>query len=201
MRMLWCALLFLAVTGCSFIQPIQQPTINNYELNAVAAKPKAVNRPSRLILLVNNTLPSPGYDSNKIAYSQQAYRLDYYTVNRWIAPPAQMFTLSLINSLQQSHYFKAIATVPYVGPHDLRLDTRMLSIKQDLTTTPNEVVVSVYAQLVNAHNLTIIANQEFEARVSCDASPQAAVLAANKALSEVLGQILDFSINNIPEAR
>lgn len=190
-------LLSFSLTGCTVLKPAPRQTINTYELSAVA-KPIHKAKPTPLILLVNNTLSSPGYETYGIAYTKTPYQLSYYSQNRWVAPPAQLIHKALINSLQQGQYFKAVATTPFVGLYDLRLDTRLLELKQDLHNQPKQMIVILTAQLVDAKQQIILASRQFTVKIPTSDNPQAAVTDANKALSLLLDQVVQFCLNHLP---
>jgi cholesterol transport system auxiliary component len=183
------------LVGCSVFKPVERPTINNYEL-AAEAKHFPQAKPSSLVLFVNNTQAGPGYETSSIVYTKSPFQINYFAKNRWIAPPAQMINKALVDSLQQSHYFKAIATVPYVGSHDLRLDTRLLELKQNFQTDPSQVSLVLVAQLIDAKRQAIIASKQFKVSVNTTNSPEGGITAANQALSRLLEQIVVFCVHN-----
>lgn len=193
-------LLSFNLAGCSALKPAPRQTINTYELSAVAT-PIHKAKSTQLILLVNNTLSSPGYETNGIAYTKMPYQLSYYSQNRWIAPPAQLINKALINSLQQGQYFKAVTTTPFVGLYDLRLDTRLLELKQDLQNQPKEMILILAAQLLNVKQQTILASRQFTVKIPTSDNPQAAVADANKALSLLLDQMVQFCLYYSPSKK
>ncbi|MDF2867306.1 MAG: hypothetical protein K0S11_776 [Gammaproteobacteria bacterium] len=201
MRNLAVLILFsLSFAGCAVFKPVPRQTINTYELSAVAKlEPKPLSTP--LILFVNQTLSSPGYETNGIAYSKTPYQLNYYSQNRWVAPPAQLINKALVNSLQQSQYFKAIATAPFVGVYDLRLDTRLLELKQDLQNQPKQIVMVLAAQLVDVKQQTILASKQFTVKMPTHDNPQAAVVDANLGLGLLLDQVIQFCVKNVPVSK
>lgn len=183
------------LAGCAIFKPVERQTINNYELAAEAMHfPQA--KPSSLVLFVNNTQAGPGYETSGIAYTQSPFQINYFAKNRWLAPPAQMINKALVNSLQQSHYFKAVAIVPYVGFHDFRLDTRLLELKQNFQTDPSQISLVLVAQLIDAQRQTVIASKQFKVTVNAANSPEGGISAANQALSRLLEQIVVFCIHH-----
>jgi len=182
----------LSLVGCSVFKPMPRQTINNYELGALSLPSKQPIAASGRIILVSNTTSSPGYETNGIVYSKSPYQLNTYTQNRWVAPPAQLFNQALVSSLRKSHYFKAVATIPYIGLHDFRLDTQLLELKQDLSN--QQLRMSVAAQLVDSKKQTIIASKQFSVNTATLPNPKAAVNDANKAQALMLSQIVDFCL-------
>lgn len=196
--LLLAALSYLTLPACSLTQPVASPTINNYELTAQL---NTVNKPAKtvpLVLFINHTLSSPGYETTGIAYSKTSFQLNYFSRNRWIAPPAQMINQSLLSVFQELEYFKAIVSPPYIGQHDFRLDTRLLELKQDLQTQPSQIILKLHAQLIDAKKQTIIASKQFNVMIPSEqANPQAVVIAANKGLSQLIDNLRLFCIKNI----
>lgn len=190
-------LISLCFVGCSVIRPSPRQNLTSYELTAIANKPRVATKTSPLVIMVNTTLAGPGYETNAMVYSDLPYQLNYYTKNRWIAPPAQMINASIVSTLHQSHYFKAVAIAPYIGEHDLRLDTRLIELKHDLQTQPGHAVLKLYVQLVDVKQQTILASKEFTVITNVTANtPQAYVIAANVGLQRLLNQVLQFCIIN-----
>lgn len=188
-------LICLICSGCSIMKPVPTHPTNTYELTALATVKQKQPKATAASLFINNTLTSPGYETSGIAYSKTPYQLAYFSRNRWIAPPAQLINKSLVNSFQQAGYFKYIVTPPYIEQHDLRLDTRLVELKQDLQTQPSQVIIKLQAQLIDVKTQQIIASKQFTVtKPISQNNPQAVVMATNEELTQLLNQLILFCI-------
>jgi cholesterol transport system auxiliary component len=186
------ALLAMLAAGCAGLQPqrMESPAIYLLEARPIAA----ARQPQRdLVLAVNTPSARPGFDTPQIAYVRQAHKLDYYARNRWADTPSRMLAPLLAQALEQAGRFRAVVRTTNPIPADLRLDTELIRLQHDFTTQPSRVELTLRAQLYDLKAKQVLAVREFGATESA-ASEDAygGVIAANRALERVLGQVADF---------
>ncbi len=202
--------LSLLLNGCgSLLAPQAAPL--TYRLNAegVAQASRQANNQARFpfTLQVAAPLSEAGFNTSAIAYRQQPYRLDYYTMSRWVDQPSILLGEQITLALEQSGAYRAVLAPNIALPSDLRLTTELVALEQvfgNSTTTPpsgeSSVRLALRMQLINARNSTILASGRIDltqAALSADAA--GAVTAANLALREALPKIVQFCIENTPK--
>lgn len=186
--------LALLLAGCAALQP---PRMESPALYLLDARPAAsAQRPQRnLVLAVDPPSARPGFDTPQMAYVRQAHKLDYYAKNRWADTPSRMLAPLLLQALEQSGSFRAVLRTNNPIPADLRLDTELIRLQQDFTTQPSRVQLTLRAQLYDLKRRQVLTVREFDAAENA-ASEDAygGVIAANRALARVLGQVTDFCV-------
>lgn len=186
--------LALLLAGCAALQPPRMESPARYLLDARPAA--SAQRPQRnLVLAVDPPSARPGFDTPQMAYVRQAHKLDYYAKNRWADTPSRMLAPLLLQALEQSGSFRAVLRTNNPIPADLRLDTELIRLQQDFTTQPSRVQLTLRAQLYDLKSRQVLAVREFDAAENA-ASEDAygGVIAANRALARVLGQVTDFCV-------
>jgi cholesterol transport system auxiliary component len=188
------AMLATLMAGCAALQP---PRTESPALFLLDARPAAaVQRPQQnLVLAVNPPSAWPGFDTPQMAYVRQAHKLEYYAKNRWADTPARMLAPLLAETLEHSGSFRAVVRTNSPVAADLRLDTELIRLQHDFTTQPSRVELTLRAQLYDLNGKKVLAVREFDAAENA-ASEDAygGVIAANRALARVLGQLSDFCV-------
>ena len=185
----WVVLLLAA---CS---PVKMPivakyTITNYQksLNQGASRTK-------LSLLITTPVAEPGYESSKMIYVKTPYRLQAYSRNRWVAPPAYMLLPIFEQAMRNARYFHAIVTPPFSGITNFRLDTKIMALQQEFITPQNRVLLVVKATLLNNATNRIVATRTFKVVVPVKGSaPYSAVLATSSAANSASKKIARFVV-------
>ena len=85
--------------------------------------PKKYMRPKILLISVPETIPV--YNTTEMAYMIKPYQIAYFSLNQWAETPAEMLQPLLVQTLQNTHHFKAIVTPPYSGHFDYVLNTQI----------------------------------------------------------------------------
>jgi len=185
-------MLGLLTAGCTALQP---PQIQSPALYLLDAQPPAASKqPQRdLVLAVNPPSARPGFDTPQIAYVHQAHELDYYAKSRWADTPARMLAPLLAQALEQAGSFRAVVRTTNPLPADLRLDTELIRLQHDFTTRPSRVELVLRAQLYDVKGRKVLAVREFDAAENATSeNAYGGVIAANRALARVLGQVAAF---------
>jgi cholesterol transport system auxiliary component len=188
------SMLCLLMAGCTALQP---PQIESPALYLLDARPAATElRPQQdLVLTVDPPSARPGFDTPQIAYVRQAHKLDYYVKSRWAETPARMLAPLLAQALEQAGSFRAVVRTANPVPADLRLDTELIRLQHDFTTQPSRVELTLRAQLYDVKGRTVLAVREFDAAENATSEDAyGGVIAANRALARVLGQLAEFCV-------
>ena len=189
------------LTGC--LQPIKTPKQHLYALNPSNAtkhsKPAATKAHQKhnqhfrdQTLLVMPTQAASSLQTDQIAYSVQPYHIDYYQHNRWIAPPAEQLNNLIIQRLNQAQIFQSVVSTPFTGDTDLRLDTRLLQLRQVFNhdKSKSHVKLVLAAQLSNAHTGKVIKARQFSVSLPAAPNPRGGVVAVNKGIDKILSQLI-----------
>ncbi len=193
------------VSGCGGLLPQPPEAPRTYLLapelapelpRRVASAPPATpsKRPS---LRVSAPRAEPGYDSRRMAYLEQDYRLDSFAEHEWVAAPATLLAPLLAQALRDSGAFASVNEDDRGIDTDLRLDTVIESFYQDFRTRPSEARVQVRVWLVNPAERRILATQVFsDTQPAKTEDPYGGVIAINQALGRLLPRIADFAAAN-----
>ncbi|GAB4392040.1 MAG: ABC-type transport auxiliary lipoprotein family protein [Gammaproteobacteria bacterium] len=189
----------LFITACSSLKPQSVPQQATYTLQD-SASTIFTTRPTSHTLLVSAPVANPGYDSSNMIYTQaqHPYQLQSYTRHQWVAPPADMLLPLLANRLSNRNYFHAVVTPPHAGITDRRLDTRLISFKQEFSKRhASRAHIMLRAELINNDSSKVIASRLFEVETLAPSNdPQGNVIASNDAISKLLSQITEFAVRN-----
>ena len=96
-----------------------------------------------------------------MAYTVRPYQIAYFSRNRWAETPAQMLQPLIVQTLQDTHYFHAVVTAPFIGKYDYSLNTQILELKQDYTYKPAKLKLILRAQLSNTATSHVIATTQY----------------------------------------
>jgi len=183
--------------ACSSLLPASEPQPTFYSLagNSTATAAASLVAPAMgaPTLLINPTRAAAGYDSRRIIYVRDAYKLEDFAHSEWVETPARMLAPLLAQALEQRGVFSAVVQAPSAVSGDLRLDTEIVRLQQDFTSRPSRARFTLRAFLVDSATRRVIAWREFdEALATTSEDPQGGVAAANGAVQAVLGQLAVF---------
>ena len=99
-------------------------------------------------LLVSAPSASAGFDTTQIVYLRRAHEIESFAVNRWVDTPAQMLAPMMVRALQASGAFRAVLRAPTLAAAELRLDTELIRLQQDFSSTPSRVRLTLRAVVV-----------------------------------------------------
>ena len=193
MRIFLGLLLLTALSGCAI-----NLNTNKYALNSLCIRPHC-NR-SCFTLFIQEPTAQPGYDTDQIVYQNCPYQLKFYSRNRWVAPPHEMLTSLISQSLRNTCFFQAVVTAPFVGDTHYHLESRLIKLQQEFFCCPSKVRMIMHFVLVDTHRHEAIGEKVFEVLVLAPKNnPYSGVIAANKATSIILNQVVDFVICTIQQ--
>jgi cholesterol transport system auxiliary component len=196
------AALCVVAAGCSAIKPTASPTPPIYyslDASRVAATvaPRATGT-APYALIVNETQAAAGFDSQRIIYVRQPHKLEYFAHNEWVDPPARMISSIIVGALEQSGVFRAVVSSPGSASGELRLETEVLFLQQEFTSTPSRVRFVLRAYLAEDNTRRVVATRDIEAVVPAPSDdPYGGVQAANAAVQNVIGQLAAFCAQTV----
>jgi cholesterol transport system auxiliary component len=186
------SMIFL-LTACSVFAPIKVQQNETYVLSQVPAP--LVKKSSRAtILLVNYPQSSAVYNTTQMAYSTQTFKIDYFSKNQWVDTPSQMLQPLMVQTLQNTHYFREVVSPGMLSQYNVVLNTQLLQFQQVFFNTASEVRIILKAQLVDVnHNNRLIASKEFSVNELASPTPYGGVVAANRGSAKILAQLAQFA--------
>lgn len=189
-------LLAVLLAGCTGLRPTETDSPRNHMLE-VQIKPANPAKAVPLTLLISAPRAAPGFDTPRMAYVRQPHVLEYFAKNQWADTPAKMLWPLLVRAMEQKPGFSAAAPASGLVIGDLRLDTEIIQIQQEFTSSPSKMHITLRAQLVEQTHYRVLATQTFEAFENADTdNPDGGAAAANRALKQLIAQISAFSVTN-----
>jgi len=197
-RLLVASLGLSALVACSALSPT--PTLppaffslDNPRVDVAPRPPGVTAGAGAPTLVVNPPRAAAGFDSQRIIYLREPYKLEYFANSEWVDPPARMLAPLLVNALERSGAFRAVIQTPASASGDLRLDTQIIRLQQDFYTQPSHARFTLRAYLVDDKTRGVLAWREFDADVpALSDDPYGGVVAANKAVQIVLAELSAF---------
>ena len=192
--MLW-ALLVLA--GCALPQDSSPPQ-QAYLLEVGAFTSPPARRPNGKILLVTVSKEAAGFDSNRIAYTREPPKLDYYKDSVWSDTPAKMLLPILVRAFESTGVFKAVVSPPSPVLADVRVDVDVIRLQQEFMTMPSRVRLITRIKVVEMKSGHVLETRLFEAIESAPSENAAgAARAANAAVQKVLSEMVPFALRTL----
>lgn len=153
-------------------------------------------------LLISPVLSNPGYNLADMAYSRQPHQLEYFARHRWVDTPARMLTPLLVEATSRSGLFGSVAESSSRTRSDLRLDSRLLYLRQDTDNDQAELRLAVRFSLVDVDKAVLIDSRELRFIEPMSANtPVAGVEAANRAVGRLLQSLQDYLAAQLPAWR
>jgi cholesterol transport system auxiliary component len=144
-------------------------------------------------LEVTEPAPAPGFATARMVYQREAHRLEPYAYARWAEPPSAMVQAALISTLEHSGLFAAVLTAPAAVAPDLRLESDALSVLQHFDGGSSELRLALAVRLVDLRESRLLAVQRFTVSLPAGQGPVSGVDAANRALAQLAGELLDLT--------
>jgi cholesterol transport system auxiliary component len=182
-------LMIVSLYGCAV-----NTNVNKYVLNGIYKQSRWCFA-SCYTLFIAEPSVQPGYETDQMIYLINPYQPKAYAKNKWIAPPNEMLTSLIAQSLRNTHFFRAVVTAPFAGEAQYRLETRLLKLQQEFFCSPSQIRMVLHAVVIDNNCHQAIGERIFEAVVLAPQNnPYGGVIAANKATRLLLGQIANFVI-------
>lgn len=191
----------LASGGCgALLGQAQTETVTRYDFAPDLPPPAAVHQDLRIYVAA----PSAATDfaSTRMAYTKRRFELDYFARSQWAAEPAALLEPWLVQALDASRAFASVSAGVNSPLADLRLNTEILTLRQEFTTTPSQAHIVIRVQLVDVARRRIVASKilhAVEPATSDDA--YGGVAAVNRALGRILRELVEFCIAGASEVK
>ena len=169
---------------------------------ASAASAASVAKLAAATLIVNPPRAAAGFDSQRIIYLREAYKLEYFANSEWVDPPSRMLGTLLVSALQATGGFRAVVLAPGTAVGEIRLETEIIRLQQDFQTRPSRAQFTLRATLLDDKTRRVLAWREFDASVPAPTDdPYGGVLAANLAVQAVLKEMVGFCEEQVRKPR
>lgn len=196
-RLAWMLWALLTLAGCALPQDSSPPQ-QAYLLEVGVFTPPPARRSSRKILLVTVSREAPGFDSNRIAYTREPPKLDYYKDSVWSDTPAKMLLPILVRAFESSGAFKAVVSPPSPVLADLRVDVDVIRLQQEFMTRPSQVRLITRLKVVEMKSGHVLETRLFEAIAPAPSENAAgAARAANAVVQQVLSEMVPFALRTL----
>lgn len=188
--LLLCLGMVFVMTGCG---PVPSHKDTTYWLGSFRATQAPYRAKTRDTLLVAMPIASAGYQTTNMLYMQSPYRLQAFSDNRWVAPPAQMLLPLLVQTFQEKAFFSSVVSYPFSGKTTYRLESRLLRLQQEFLSPVSHIRLSVQVTLIKNDTNSIVAVHTFEVLIPAPSNnPYGGAIAANNAANVICKQIADF---------
>lgn len=189
---LWMTVGYL--TACT---PIKTTITNQYQLASFSAEKIATKKTHRS-LFISQPDAIAGYQTEQMMYMNKPFELNSFAHNAWISSPANMLYPLMIQSLEASNYFFAIASTPDADKTDYRLDTQLFALRQNFLTKPSTVDLTAKVVLTHIDDNRVISSTIITQQVACPSdTPLGGVLAANQATAAFTKAATHFVIRQV----
>ena len=186
-----CVVLF---SGCALFSPAKTDT-KQYALNDIPLDlPSERTHSATLLVLVPET--ESLYATTQMAYTTQAYQIAYFSQNEWAETPSQMVQPLIVETLRHTNYFSDVLLSPDFGRHTFTLHSEILELKQDFTSDPAMLQLTMRFYLSREATNQVIASKELSVREPMrERNPYAGVVAANEAMTQLLRELASFVVD------
>lgn len=185
----------LTLTGCG-LSPVSSDPNATYLLNTLPSHIPDKHRDAGTIFVMTPQT-QPSYNTTRMAYTVKPYQIAYFARSQWAETPAQMLQPLIVQSLQNTHYYHAVASAPYMGKYRYVLTTDIVKLQQNYVMHPVSAEFFVRAQLSQAATGQVIATKMIAVRVPIRCkTPYGGVMAANNATGKLLAELTNFCIEH-----
>ena len=192
-RLLVGGLSLLAISACSSLQPTTASISNFYALEGISGKTASIPPATAPTLIVSPPHAAAGFDSQRMIYLREPYKLEHFAHSEWIEPPARMLAPLIVDAIVRSGAFRAVVLTPSTAVADFRLDSEIIRLQQDFRTRPGTVRFTLRATLIDENTRRVVAWREFDQSVATySEDPYGGVVAANRALQSTLENLANF---------
>ena len=194
MKQILLILFFSALMfGCG-LSPVSTPEIQTYTLLTVPNNiPLSLQQ--KQTILISAMVAAPGYSHPNMIYMDKPFELSSFAKHEWVSPPAEMVTPLLIETLRKTGRFHAVVSPPFTGDTEFRLDTQLVTLRQEFLSKPSIVRIAIQAELIDDASNKVIASHLFQTVTPTSKNtPYGGVIAANQGLQTLLGQLADFVV-------
>lgn len=184
------ALMVLLLGACS-LPFARSPAVADkvYLLEWSDPAPAALN-PRGPSLWMRPLTAAAGFEDPDMVYVRRPLQLEHYAHHRWADAPARMLEPLLLQALEDSGLFSSVAGPEESVRSDLRLDGKLLYLRQVFSGGDSEMQLALRVSLVDTRRLRLVASRVFSITqpVTGD-TPYDAAQAANRAVARLLSAL------------
>ena len=152
----------------------------------------------RETIVISMPTANVGYETKNMLYTKKPYEIKAFSKHQWAGPPAKMLHPLLIQHLSKTGYFQATATPPLTAFTHKVLKAHLLEFRQDFTSNPSCIRITIRADIVDKGKDKIIASELFTIDMPTTSNtPYAGVIASNKATRILLDQIARYCVEHL----
>ncbi|TAL61553.1 MAG: hypothetical protein EPN84_07800, partial [Legionella sp.] len=163
LRIILSLIIALGLCSCS---PVKTVIDNEYQLSLFSAKYHGEKK-GVATLLVTTPDAISGYDTEEMLYIKKPFKVEAFSKNAWLSPPADMIYPLITQSLQRSGAFYAVATSPYGEATDYRLDSQLIRLQQNFLKKPSEIDLVLKVVLTDVGLNKVIGSTIISQHVRC----------------------------------
>jgi cholesterol transport system auxiliary component len=190
-----------ALTGCALLSAAKVDT-RTFLLNPLAPDMPQARHCTATTLLVFPPQAQAIYDTTQMAYTTQAHQIAYFSRHEWADTPSRMLLPLLIRALKNTRCFNMVAAPPYTYHYTHALRTDLVELLQDFTSQPPTLRLVLRVQLSDDAAARVIASRELVLREPLlQETPEAGVIAANRATARALQEVVMFVLTATSSAR
>ncbi len=191
LRALVLSLVGSMLIGCALSGRPAAPPVATFVLEGTGAPHSSgQNATTNLVLKVTTPDAASAFESSRMAYIEQPYRIDYFAQNEWVDPPSRMLRTWLLRQLSDCGLFRFVFTDSAGVDESLRLDSELIELVQVFGEASSEVRVTIRFDLVDVARRAILLSETISTTEPASSrDPYAGVVAANGAVQRVLDQL------------
>lgn len=161
-----------------------------YALDPPLAPGVAVADRERTPISVATPRAAPGLEGRGMVYVRREHEIRYFARSGWVDAPARMLAPLLERALETSGSFHVVRDAAGEAPARLRLETDVLRLQQEFTTTPSRIRLVLRVRLVDTAARRVLGERELEVVEPAPSDdPYGGVVAANAAAARSLAEI------------
>ena len=184
--------------GCSSLLPTPAAPPSLFTLDdgtSTLASPASRPAPNAALatLIINTPKAAAGYGTSHIVYARRTHEIEYFAFSLWVDTPAHMLTPLIVRAVERTGAFQAVLAAPTAASSRFRLDTEIIRLQQDFSTSPSRVRLTLRAVLIDTTTKAVVARREVDASVaSRSEDTYGGVIAAQTVTQRVLTELATF---------
>ena len=186
--------LLIGITGCvtEKLPPVSLYTLNP-DLDTIKAAGDRENK-SDSILMLGRISSTQSFSGTDMLYRDTQLSQNSYAYSRWNSSATVMLLSAFEEALEKSGQYKAVVPYSSQAQSDLLLESTLFDFSHHINKNgTSEGVLKVSFNLIDSKTRRVIASRMFFSRVPASAAnAPAAVMALNKATTNVIRELIDW---------
>ncbi len=184
------------LAGCSLPlleRPAQADRTHTYTLEWQPATPAPVTPAKGPTLLIASPLPAAGYAGSAMIYMEDPLELKEFAWHRWADAPARLLEPLLLSAAERTGLFRTVVPAGTPGETDLRLETRLLYLRQVFENNRCRVEMALRATLVDNRSARILGSRDLRKSLPCASpDPRGGAITANRLVAHLMERLQVF---------